>query len=279
MTDPTTAAPSRDDVRARIVDAAMRLLHERGPAAVTTRGVAEAAGIQAPTIYRLFGDKDGLLDAVAEHVMATYVTAKAAIVARAAAHDVDPLEDLRAGWVAQIDFGITNPTLFRLLSDPDRVVASPAAQSGRDVLAARVHRLARSGRLGVSEDRAVDLLQAGGIGTIQMLLATPPERRDRRLADTMFAAVLGQVLADPPSAAAGPDATSTDTGHGSATGTATGTDAHAAATTAAADSRTRATVALRAVIPELETLSEAERGLLLDWLDRELADRPSHPDR
>ncbi|MGI8416298.1 MAG: TetR family transcriptional regulator, partial [Nakamurella sp.] len=62
------------------------------------RGVAEAAGLQAPTLYRLFGDKDGLLDAVAEHVMATYVSVKAAIVEAATADDADPLDDLRAGW-------------------------------------------------------------------------------------------------------------------------------------------------------------------------------------
>ena len=76
-----TEAPSRRaDTRARIIDVAARLLQEQGPAAVTTRGVAEAAGVQAPAIYRFFGDKDGLLEAVAEHVMATYVSAKAAIV-------------------------------------------------------------------------------------------------------------------------------------------------------------------------------------------------------
>ena len=46
-------------------------------AAVTTRAVADAAGVQAPTLYRLFGDKDGLMEAVAEHVMAAFVHAKA----------------------------------------------------------------------------------------------------------------------------------------------------------------------------------------------------------
>ena len=69
---------SRSETRLTIVACAARLLQEHGAAAVTTRGVAEAAGVQAPAIYRLFGDKDGLLDAVAEHVMATFVTAKAA---------------------------------------------------------------------------------------------------------------------------------------------------------------------------------------------------------
>jgi AcrR family transcriptional regulator len=43
---------------------------------VTTRAVAEAAGVQAPTIYRLFGDENGLLDAVAEHGFASYLEDK-----------------------------------------------------------------------------------------------------------------------------------------------------------------------------------------------------------
>ena len=126
-----TEAPSRRaDTRARIIDVAARLLQEQGPAAVTTRGVAEAAGVQAPAIYRLFGDKDGLLEAVAEHVMATYVSAKAAIVQSASSEEVDPLGDLHSGWQMQIDFGVANPALFRLFSDPERVLQSPAAQSG-----------------------------------------------------------------------------------------------------------------------------------------------------
>jgi AcrR family transcriptional regulator len=127
------ADTSRSDTRSKIVDVAARLLQEQGPAAVTTRGVAEGAGVQAPAIYRLFGDKDGLLDAVAEHVMATYVSAKAATVQTASAQDIDPIEDLRAGWQTYIDFGIANPTLYALLSDPRRALRSPAAQSGKHV--------------------------------------------------------------------------------------------------------------------------------------------------
>src|SRR6478609_7270621 len=127
MTDVTS---SRAETRAKIVDVAARLLVEAGKAAVTTRGVAEAAGVQPPTIYRLFGDKDGLLEAVAEHVMATYVSAKAEIVKAASAAGVDPLDELRSGWEMQIEFGVANPTLFRLLSEPDRVPQSPAARSG-----------------------------------------------------------------------------------------------------------------------------------------------------
>ena len=49
----------------RIAPAAADLLQSGGIDAVSTRAVAAAAGVQPPTIYRQFGDKDGLLDAVA----------------------------------------------------------------------------------------------------------------------------------------------------------------------------------------------------------------------
>ncbi len=226
----------RSDTRSRIVDVAARLLREQGPAALTTRGVAEGAGVQAPAIYRLFGDKDGLLDAVAEHVMTTYVSAKAVIVQAASADNVDPLDDLRTGWQMQIDFGVANPTLFRLLSEPGRGSRSPAAQAGKQVLQARVHRVAVTGRLRVSEQRAVDLIHAAGTGTVLTILATPPEQRDPGLAEGMYEAVLGQILTDAPEGAeSGPMATA---------------------------------VALRAIAPHLDMLSDAERQLLAEWLDR-----------
>jgi AcrR family transcriptional regulator len=226
----------RSTTRSAIIDAAASLLREHGPTAVTTRRVAEAAGVQPPAIYRLFGDKDGLLEAVAEHVMAAFASAKAAIVQAASADNVDPLDDLRAGWQSQIEFGVANPALFRLLSDPTRVARSPGAQLGKRVLEARVHRLAAAGRLRVSEPRAAGMIQAAGIGVIQTLLATPPEHHDPELAEAMYDAVLAQILTDAPVLPkGGPIATA---------------------------------VTFRAIAPELIMLSDAERKLLDDWLAR-----------
>ncbi|WP_353940214.1 TetR family transcriptional regulator [Streptomyces sp. HUAS MG91] len=227
---------SRTDTRAAIVDAAASLLHEKGPGAVTTRGVAERAGVQAPTIYRLFGDKDGLLEAVAEHVMAAFVSDKAASVAAAAATDVDPLDDLRASWHKQIEFGLANPAIFRLLSDPERVRDSPAARRGKQILETRVRRLAAAGRLRVPEPHAVDLIQAAGVGTVQTLLATAQAHRDPTLGEAMMDAVLGRILTDAP--------------------------------TRTPDGPLTSAVALRAQAPHLEMLSEPERLLLMEWLDR-----------
>ena len=46
-----------------MLEAAAELLRTGGVDAVSTRAVAAAAGVQPPTIYRQFGDKEGLLDA------------------------------------------------------------------------------------------------------------------------------------------------------------------------------------------------------------------------
>lgn len=221
----------RQEVRARIVDVAARLLREHGARAVTTRAVAQAAGMQAPTIYRFFEDKEALLDAVAEHVLATYVAGKAL------AEDAnDPVAGLRAGWDAHVAFGLANAALLGLLTDPGRSARSPAASAGLEVLRARVHRVAAAGRLRVAERRAVELIHAAGTGAVLTLLALPPENRDLDLADAMFDAVARSILTDVPALPAdGPNA---------------------------------AAVALRAVVPELPMLSDAERALLSEWLDR-----------
>jgi AcrR family transcriptional regulator len=230
----------RLDARTRIVEVAARLLQEQGPAAVTTRGVAQGAGVQAPMIYRLFGDKDGLLDAIAEHVLAAYSSAKSAHVEAASAENVDPLEDLRDGWRTQIEFGLTNATLFALLSDPARGFRSPAARAAADVLRARVHRVASAGRLRVSEQRAVNLIRAAGVGAVQTLLSMPPDDRDPGLADAMYEAVLREIVNAAPEVS--------DTG------------------------AVAAAVTLRALVAQLDMLSNAERQLLTEWLDRAIGE-------
>lgn len=216
-----------------------RLLHEQGPAAVTTRAVAQEAGMQAPIIYRLFGDKDGLLDAVAEHVFATYVAGKTS-----AEDSGDPIADLRAGWDTHIGFGLANATLFGLLTDPGRGTRSPAAAAGLEVLRARVHRVAAIGRLRVSERRAVELIHAAGTGAVLTLLATPAADRDLDLADAMYGAVLRSILTDAPALAE--------------------------------DSTTAAAVAFRTIVPSLPKLTHVERALMAEWLDR-ATDGSDHP--
>ncbi|SCF12315.1 transcriptional regulator, TetR family [Micromonospora coriariae] len=227
----TQDTASRDDVRSGIVAAATRLLRAKGASAVTTRAVAQAAGVQAPTIYRLFGDKDGLIDAVAEHVMATYVSGKSVAAG-------DPIADLRAGWRTHVEFGLANPELYALIATRGSGAPSPATVAGLDVLRRRVRRLAAAGLLRVDEQRALLMIHSAGNGTILTLLGVPPEQRDPGLSEAMLDAALNSILATTP---ATPD---------------TATNAVA--------------VTFATVLPDLPGLTDAERALMAEWLHRSL---------
>ena len=185
-TDTTPEEPA--NARERILAAAAALVALGGGEAATTRAVAAAAGVQAPTLYRLFGDKDGLLAAVAEQVMADFVAAKD----RAPAEH-DPVLELRRGWDDYVAFGLGHSAIFALMNRSTKPALSSATAAGLAVLARRVHRVARAGRLRVAEERAVDLIHACGTGTVLALITKPPETRDD-LAAAAREAVMAAIL-------------------------------------------------------------------------------------
>ncbi len=223
---------ARDDTRSRILAAAIRLLETEGRDAVTTRAVSDAAGIQPPTLYRLFVDKSGLLDAVAEYGFSTYLSTK---IVRESGDD--PVEDLRVGWDLHIDFGLSHPAVYQLMyCHPRPGIASPAAMRSFEILREHIRRIAIAGRLRVAEAQAAEMLHASGCGTVLTLLAQPENRRDPDLSAASREAVLRAITTDVPiTRSHGPVA---------------------------------AAVSLRATLPEVSSLSEAERALLSEWLDR-----------
>lgn len=68
--------------------AALDLIAENGIDALTLSQVAERSGVSRATTYREFGDKDGLLGAVARHQIAAMITESF----REVALDSDPVE-------------------------------------------------------------------------------------------------------------------------------------------------------------------------------------------
>ena len=233
MTD-ELSSDSRDAARTSIVAAAAALLRDGGARAVTTRAVADAAGVQAPTIYRLFGDKDGLIEAVAERVMADHVATKSV-----PPDDADPLGTFRASWLRHIDFSLENPDLYAILNAPGRAHSSPATALGADVLRQRIHNLARAGLLRVSEQRALDMFRSAANGAAMILLGAPVESRDPALAEAMFDAVAASTIVDSAPSGDGADLASM--------------------------------VGFAAQVPELSGFSESERALLAEWVDRAIA--------
>jgi len=240
----------KPDARTRILRAATELLASGGRDAVTTRAVSAAAGVQPPTIYRHFGDMQGLFEAVARDTLAIYAREKAS---RPLTND--PVEDLRRAWDLHIAFGLAHPDAFALLfSTPSAAAYRPVIREGVALLQSLVDRVAEAGRLRVDVAHATNLIHAAGTGVQLTLAATPAEERDPRLSETIFEAILAAITV-PGSAEApneGPDA-------------------------AAAERVTVHAVALRALLTEAPSvLSPAERQLLSDWLDR-LATSPPAP--
>lgn len=223
---------ARAQVRGRIVDAATRLLADGGQDAVTTRAVAGAAGVQPPAIYRLFGDKEGLLDAVAEHGYARFLASK-----NGDAAPRDPVEDLRFGWDLSVEFALSNPELYALMhGEPRRSSVSAAQETGLDMLRGRIDRLAAAGRLRVEDRLAFGIIQATARGAILTWLSLPAEQRHPGLLTALREAMVAAVTTDEPAVEApGPAA---------------------------------AARALRAALPEQSVLSGAERHLLEEWLQR-----------
>ena len=186
---PTSDKLLGDDARSRIIGAATDLIAAGGSEAATTRAVATAASVQAPTIYRLFGDKDGLLDAVAEQALADYVSGKAVPDST-----IDPIENLRQGWDTHIAFGLAHPAIFARMNAPRTGAPSRASTAGLAVLRQRVRRIARTGQLRVTEERAIDLIHAVGTGTVLALLQKTPHEREGfsdAAREAVFAAVIG----------------------------------------------------------------------------------------
>jgi AcrR family transcriptional regulator len=227
--------------REKIVAAAAGLLEEGGLEAVSTRAVAARAGVPAPSIFRLFGDKDGLLEEVAEHGFRRYLEVKAELL-----DGDDPVTTLREAWDLHIRFGLEHPAYYSLVYGQVRPGHMPRA--GRRAAAELHHMLtqAAAGRLRMSVERATEVMHAAGAGTILTLISLPEDARDIRTAHTAREMVISTLTLPP---AQDPEA------------------APGAATVA---SRAMALLAALGEDPAA-TLSPGERLLLQEWLNR-LAD-------
>ena len=241
--DPVAAA---GDHRERILKAAMSLLARGGRDALTTRAVAEAARVQPPVLYRLFRDKAGLLNAVADYGFRMYMAKK-----RPAVPPEDPVESLRAGWRLHIEFGLTHPELYLLMyADPQPAAEGLAAKESHGLLREHMGRAAAAGRLRVSEERAAHLFHAAACGTVMTLLGMLGEQREMSLPEAACDAALTAIVTDEPALPAP-------------------TAAWAATTLRALLFRAAGVQAA-----EANLFTEAERTLMMEWLDR--LTRPTH---
>lgn len=170
---------------------------------MSTRAVSAAAGVQPQTLYRHFGDLDGLLAQAARQGFRDYLASKSSRTRRA-----DPVEDLRDGWDLHVDFGVSNPALYLLMyGQPDsKHDPAEAAETAR-ILRELVDAVARAGRLRVDVETAVAMIHSTGIGVVLRLIAGPDDRAAGALSARVREAVLNAVVAAAPAShGAGPAA-------------------------------------------------------------------------
>jgi AcrR family transcriptional regulator len=174
--------PEAGSRRAAVAAAAMTLLEERGPEAVTMRAVAARVGIKAPSLYKHFPDKLHLEAAlVAEGFRRT-----AAVFVEAVSDTPDPLGSLARAYRT---WGTTNPHLYRLMHQgplrrdllppgvEDAAAAPLVAATGHDPDLARAAWALAHGLTSLELDRRfppgadVDAAWEAGIGALRRTVA------------------------------------------------------------------------------------------------------------
>lgn len=234
---PTAAHTSASD---RILEATAALLREGGLDAVSTRAVAAAAGTQPPILYRRFGDKDGLIEAVTLHVLEEYIAKKRKLLRQSD----DAIADLRNLWDLFVAFGFAQPDCFALIYGHARrgEAISAAAQTTVTLLRSAIARIADEGKLRMSVERATDLFQSCGVGFVITQMNIPAKKRDPELSEIARENALASIIVSSPAGAS-------------------------------RNTLARHAVALRQAIGNDEIpLTPAERELMAEWLNR-IADK------
>jgi AcrR family transcriptional regulator len=227
----------RDDILA----AAAELLAQSGNGDVSTRAICERAGVQAPTLYRHFGDKDALLAAVVDEAFEQYLGSKRLVVPTD-----DPVERLRNGWDSHNAWGLAHPAYYRIIFSPAATAATApvAAAEAMGILRSHLDACAEAGLLRIAPDIAAQMIMAANVGVTLMQISRPGLYPDPGLSTRVRDSLHARVFRERE-----PERAQTQTVRA---------DAAATATTLAALLRS----------DDSSPLTPTERALLLDWLAR-----------
>ena len=133
----------RDDRRAerrqQLLKAAVSAIREIGPG-VTMEQLANAGGVTKPILYRHFGDRDGLIGAIAERFSADLLSSVTAPLSS----DADARALLRATVDAYVSFIERETNLYRFMVQhpPERSDGVPAMGGLVDLIARQVAQVA-----------------------------------------------------------------------------------------------------------------------------------------
>jgi len=193
--------PASDDgLRERLLLAAEAQLIASADNDIATRAVCDAVGVSQPVLYRLFGDKQGLLAALVDHGYQRYISRKAALEITG-----DPVADMRHGWDDHMEFARTNAAVYRLMFSPNPAGQPSARRQIFDMLVQVLQRVAAAGRLRVPPRQAAQAILSANVGIALNQIAQPDLYDDPGLSALVRDALFASFLTDAPEPPAAPD--------------------------------------------------------------------------
>lgn len=183
-------------MRAAMIEAARRLMEDSRAGNVSIREVCEAVGVGKSVLYRHFGNKHGLLNAVIDEAFSRYIERK-----RSREHMTDPVTDLYACWDDYLDFAAANPALYRLMFSPALPKVPEAAGRIFVLLTEALDRCAVAGALRIPSREAAQMILSANTGIALNTLSQPdryghPEL-SARVRDAVFATCLTRLANQP----------------------------------------------------------------------------------
>jgi AcrR family transcriptional regulator len=103
-------AKYKDEFLREIIKSAREFFLKEGYEKFTMRGLAKSIDCSPTTIYRYFKDKDELLFAICEVLMAQFLTD----IRYIREHMKEPLDALRKALLCMTDFSLDNPDLYKV---------------------------------------------------------------------------------------------------------------------------------------------------------------------
>ncbi|MFF0429265.1 TetR/AcrR family transcriptional regulator [Streptomyces sp. NPDC004520] len=177
--------------RERILEATGELLATKDALAISTRAICDRAKVGMPEIYRQFGDKQGLLTAVADIGFARFLAEK-----RRNPLTEDPVADLRKAWDSHVAFALRNPYLYRLMFTPTGDAKPQAIKEAQAILLKAVERCRDAGRLRMTPELAGQAVLSANVGVCMMALSFPELFEDPAVSHAVRDAVIGKVTGD-----------------------------------------------------------------------------------
>jgi len=166
-------AKYKAEVRAQILEAARQIFVHEGYESFSMRALAERIGYSPAAIYKHFKSKSEIFDGLADESFAALMGASESVKSRKAE---DPVDRLRRGMWAYVNFGLQNPDHYRfafLLHQPG-ITDPPKPRAAYAGLRSRVQGCVQAGKFRSGDtELMVQSLWAAAHGITSLLIQKP----------------------------------------------------------------------------------------------------------